>query len=310
MVQFELMTKDYIKFYFLNEVLHTKTTDFNLYLEIEDSERNFLDIKSEANVYRFSNFNVSEDNLKNCITFRPIIIGCYTYFRIDANTPTIVEIVRNGSNTVADSFTLAVGESKIVFAPQGAKKYTVTVSDDNLNNKVQYKGNTVRPQSSTNQSINEEKNVQESINEEKNIQKSINEEMNIQKSLNENRNHFKSVNEDIDMLSSKIEEMQAKNAILEEKKKNLEDTLEKIKNEYEKNYSNFENELEELKSKYKVDKEVLMLYSDSAIKPIEELLAQADAAIEKVEEQIRIFIMARQKKTAQIEDELQIGRKE
>lgn len=329
-MQFELMAKDYIRLYFLNEVLHTKTTEFYLYIEIEDSETNFLDIKSGIGVYRFNNFNIAEDITSNCITFRPIIVGCYTYFRIDGNTPTIVEIVRNGSGNVSETFTLSEGESKLVLVPQGSKKYIVTVSDENIKAEKKMRPTLkaekeIRPAPKAEgldsfsgrhkvQEDTEEKVTSDSgqchtdqLHKEQLYKEQLHTEIN---SRHRAEIDNASLNKDIEELKEQIEALEQSNRLLEEKRQNLKDTLVKMKDEYDKNYAGYESELKELQSRYAVDKEILLMYSDSKVMPIEELLARAETAVTRVEEQVRLLIAAKQKKTAQIEDELQIGRKE
>ena len=68
---------------------------------------------------------------------------------------------------------------------------------------------------------------------------------------------------------------------------------------YDKDYSNYEANLEELRSTYNIDKELIMMYENKDIEPIEELMRKAEEAIAKVEEQIRLFVDAKAKKTAE-----------
>ena len=128
--EYEFFSKDYIKFYVLNETVGSKTVTFKLFLESDGTEKDFLDIRASGrNVYRFNNFNVSEDVTNNCITFRPNVVGCYVYFLIASENPIKVEIIKNGTNTAAQAFELGEGESRIEFQPNGTRKYDMKITN-------------------------------------------------------------------------------------------------------------------------------------------------------------------------------------
>ena len=107
--EYEFFSKDYIKFYVLNETVGSKTVTFKLFLESDGTEKDFLD--------------------NNCITFRPNVVGCYVYFLIASENPIKVEIIKNGTNTAAQAFELGEGESRIEFQPNGTRKYDMKITN-------------------------------------------------------------------------------------------------------------------------------------------------------------------------------------
>ena len=84
--------------------------------------------------------------------------------------------------------------------------------------------------------------------------------------------------------------------------------MDKLQNEYDKDYSNYSSDVEEISSRYNIDAEILKLYADKDITPIEDLLKKAEDDIKQIEEQIKLFVEAQEKKTAEIEGELKIGK--
>ena len=115
---------------------------------------------------------------------------------------------------------------------------------------------------------------------------------------------------DISDLKIKIQELENKNLGLTENKKNLIKHMDKLQAEYDKDYQSYEADIEEIKSKYTIDDEILRMYADKDVSSIEELLKNAEADILQIEEQVRIFVEVQQRKTADIEAELKIGKKE
>ena len=116
--EFEIYKKDYIKLNLYKEAVVQKTVEFKLFLEIDNVEKDLFDVRNGAK-YRFNNFNVTEDEAENYITFRPITIGCYLYFRLICQVPVRLDVVKNGTTTVAQSFEIPAGETKIEFDPKG-----------------------------------------------------------------------------------------------------------------------------------------------------------------------------------------------
>ena len=114
----------------------------------------------------------------------------------------------------------------------------------------------------------------------------------------------------IEALNESIRQLEAKNRQLADGKKELTDRLDKLKAEYDKDYIKYEDDLKEISDKYKIDTEILKLYGEKNITPIEELLARAESDIIAIEEQIKNFVEAQQRKTTEIEEELKIGKKE
>lgn len=116
--EFEIYKKDYIKLNLYKETVVQKAVEFKLFLEIDNVEKDLFDVRNGSK-YRFNNFNVTEDETENYITFRPITIGCYLYFRLICQVPVRLDVVKNGSATVAQSFDIPAGETKIEFDPKG-----------------------------------------------------------------------------------------------------------------------------------------------------------------------------------------------
>lgn len=295
--EFDVMAKDYIRLGFLNEVVSQKSVGFRIFLESEGNEKNFVDIRTDKNVYRFNNFNVSEDTIQNAITFRPIVIGCYLYFKINNFVPLTLDIIKNGTTTVAQQFILAPGENKIEFDPQGIQKYVMKIEESSNTNSQEGAQET---SSSVEQKPIESSSAHpfESVNPEDEKRKEQMQQSN------------SGLEADISNIQRKISELEAKNEQLVNNKKNLISHLEKLQAEYDKDYAVYEADIEEIKSKYTIDDEILKMYADKEITPIEELIARSEKDIRELEEQTKIFIEAKQRKTADIENELKIGKKE
>ena len=279
--EFDVMAKDYIKLGFLNEVVSQNSVSFNVFLESEGVEKKFMDIRTEKNVYRFNNFNVSEDATQNTITFRPIVIGCYLYFKISTSAPLTLEIIKNGTTTVAKQFVLGIGENKIEFAPQGTQKYVMKIEES-----TNYEVPPAVPPIPTYYN-KEDENKREQL-------------------LQSNAR----LEAEISSIQSEISELEKKNEQLVNNKKYLISHFEKLQAEYNKDYSSYEADIEEIKQKYTIDEEILKMYADKEITSIEELISRSENDIKEIEEQTRIFIEAQQRKTAEIENELKIGKKE
>ncbi|MCI8306750.1 MAG: hypothetical protein HFH14_01750 [Lachnospiraceae bacterium] len=297
MTEFEVSAKDYIKLGFLSEVTEQKNVVFNVYLESDGIEKNFLDIRTDKNVYRFNNFNVSEDATRNTITFRPIVIGCYSYFRINSLAPLTLAVIKNGTTTVARQFVLQTGDNKIEFVPQGLSKYVMKIEENEMP-----ADSSVMPEAppapSEDSSVTPEAPpiyAEDPAYAEKKEQ------------LLQSHSGLEA---DIREIQKEIADLEAKNGQLVNNKNHLMSHLEKLQAEYDKDYASYEADMEEIKSKYTIDDEILKMYADKEVTPIEELIARCENDIKEMEEQARIFIEARQRKTADIENELKIGKKE
>lgn len=290
MTEFDVMPKDYIKLGFYNEVINQNSVEFSVFLESEGTEKNFLDVRENKNVYRFNNFNVSEDATQNTITFRPIVIGCYSYFKIKGTLPLTVEIIKNGTTMVAKQFVLAPGENTIEFDPQGNQKYIMKI-EENPNAGIPDPPVTSSPPlmfstpaiSST---------PEDAVRRDQLLQSNAR------------------LESDIRSLQEEINALQAKNEQLVNNKKNLISHLETLQAEYDKDYASYESDIEEIKSKFAIDEEILKMYADKEVTPIEDLIARSENDIREIEEQTRIFIEAQQRRTAGIEKELRIGKKD
>ncbi|MBQ3665322.1 MAG: hypothetical protein II919_04365 [Lachnospiraceae bacterium] len=336
-MEFDLMAKDYIKFYLLNEVVNRKVVKFHLYLESEGIERDFLDIKTDKAVYRFNNFNVSEDGTNDCITFRPIVVGCYSYFEIEGQFPVKVEIIRNGTSTVEQTITLLPGKTKIVFEPDGIKKYRLIIEQtiptaqnmpmqnttaQNMpmqNMAVQNMPMQNMPaqnmpmQNMTAQNAPMQNMTVQSMPMQNTTAQNVHMRQDYLHNLeNERRNLILGndrISEEINKINEDIIQIEEKKKQLTENRNHLQIHMENLKNEYEKDYSKFESDAEDIRARYLVDEELIRMYAGKEVKPIEELLVQAENLLENIEQQIKNFVTVQEKKTTEIEDELKIGKK-
>lgn len=288
MTEFDVMPKDYIKLGFYNEVINQNSVEFSVFLESEGTEKNFLDVRENKNVYRFNNFNVSEDAAQNTITFRPIVIGCYSYFKIKGTLPLTVEIIKNGTTMVAKQFVLAPGENTIEFDPQGNQKYIMKIEENPVTSSPPLMFST--PVTFSTPAISN--TPEDAVRRDQLLQSNAR------------------LESDICSLQEEINALQAKNEQLVNNKKNLISHLETLQAEYDKDYASYESDIEEIKSKFAIDEEILKMYADKEVTPIEDLIARSENDIREIEEQTRIFIEAQQRRTAGIEKELRIGKKD
>ncbi len=302
------MAKDYIKFYLLNEVVNLKSAKFHLYLESEGIVRDFLDIKTDKAVYRFNNFNVSEDGINNCITFRPIVVGCYSYFEIEGQLPIKVEIIRNGTGTVEKAFTMMPGKTKIVFEPDGIKKYLLKVEQ---NAQIVQNAKIVQNAMYGQQEGQQQATLQtQNLTSEDNISMKQDRLHNLENQRRDLRLGNDRISEEINKINEEILQLEERKRQLTENKNNLQTHMDRLQEEYEKDYAQFESDAEDIRARYTVDEEIIRMYAGKDVKPIEELLMQAENLIENIEQQIKNFVMVQQKKTSDIEEELKIGKKE
>lgn len=352
--EYEFFSKDYIKFYVLNETVNSKTVTFKLFLESDGTEKEFLDVRASGrNVYRFNNFNVSEDVTNNCITFRPNVVGCYVYFLISSQNPIKVEIIKNGTNTVAQAFELGKGESKIEFRPNGTRKYDLKITNAQADAGVpQTTGDVIRREPAEEQMLNpfdtdfnalspfdnsrsatSHRAQNESFRNASQTdfggfdsfmtepsQSAYANTMETEASSEEIREKERAVDQmersnsilenDIAELENRARELERKNRELIDRKKSLTSHLDRLQEEFDKEYSNYNSDVEEISSRYHIDAEILKLYADKEVTPIEELLRRAEDDMRQIEEQIRVFVEAQERKTAEIENELKIGKKD
>ncbi len=110
-------------------------------------------------------------------------------------------------------------------------------------------------------------------------------------------------------LEEKKKELLNENLELKEKKRKLEAGLESLKRECDKDYLKQREEAEELRARYGIDEEILKLYADKNVTPVEELRERVEADLKQLEEQIAVFVTAREKKQAEIESEMRGGKK-
>ena len=310
---YELYKKDCVKIYLLNEVVNEKTSGIEVYLESDGMERNFLSIRKEgSDTYQFNNFIVTEIPSENCIMFKPNVVGCPAFIMITSDKDIEIEVIRNGATAVDRCFSMLAGEVKVEFAPENYTKYNLYVNqimtaygEEEIQNMVSDTQQTLHEVqddtknllsdiTATNTEIENEKKKKEQLISEK---ESLSAE-------------HESLASDVKTLSSDIEKLETDKQKLTDDKKSLTEKLDKIKIEYDKDYSVYKDEIEEIKRNYNVDAEILKYYEDKDINSIEELIDKAKKDIELIEEQIRVFVDAKARKTAEIESELKLGKKE
>ncbi|MDR2136846.1 MAG: hypothetical protein LBO68_01035 [Synergistaceae bacterium] len=114
---------------------------------------------------------------------------------------------------------------------------------------------------------------------------------------------------EIDLLQSRIGDLEAEIQRLAAAKEGMTSRLDILQKECQKDYSRFENEIDELRARYNVDAEVLSYYRDREARPIEEMISKAEAHLNEMEEQIRLVAEAKRKEAADLEEELQVGKR-
>lgn len=313
MIEYELFKRDVIKMYLLNEAVNEKSTNVILYLESDGMERNLLTIRNqENNVYQFNNFVVAETVEDNCISFKPNVVGCPAFIKINSSKDIAIEVIRNGATVVDRRFDMLAGEIKIEFAPENYTKYNLYVNQlssaydeatiQNMANNVHQELHEINSDAQT--LINDISTTTAAIEaaKEKKVQ--------LQDQKSALSAETAELNENVNQLSVDIEQIEAEKKKLADDKEAYTVKLEKIKAEYDKDYGSYKDEIEEIKRNYNVDAEILKYYEDKDVTPIEELIEKAKKDIEQIEEQIRVFVDAKARKTAEIESELKLGKKE
>lgn len=285
MTQFKLYKKDCLKLKFLKEITN-KNADVVLFLEADGVERNLLEVRQEGeNMYRFNNFTITEMTEGNEVVFKPNVIGCYVYMKVTCTEAVDVEIVRNGSTETEKTIHLTEGVSKIELNPVDMKEYHVRVQLPTVTPKQQ--------QIPANPPQGTEQKVLDSYNDSAATLEKIN----------------TCLDADIKSVQLKIQSLEGKKNELSNRKEEYKKHLDELQKEYDKDYSGYEDDIEQLRATYNIDKELIMMYENKDVEPVEELMRKAEEAIAKVEEQIRLFVDAKAKKTAEIEEELRIGKK-
>jgi len=313
MAECQLFKKDSIRLFCLKETVVDKSTVMSLYLESDGTERNFLVVRRlDTDSYSFNNFLVTENAADNSITFRPNVVGCPAYIKINCSDDMKIQVIRNGYDEAEETYQILSGEARINFIPENYTKYNLQVAQtktvlkpediQNMSAVVDREVYTVtRDNEKLIQNITESKGV---ISELRNKNyKLIDEKNALDKEKQELDSSISDINTEIGNVNSEKEK-------LVDDKEKLRSKLEVLKAEYEKDYETFKDEAEEMRKAYGVDEEILALYLDKDFTPIEELIAKVKADMEQVEEQIRVFIDAKARKTAEIENELKIGKKD
>ena len=115
---------------------------------------------------------------------------------------------------------------------------------------------------------------------------------------------------DIQRIEQEISVIERQQGQLSRKKQSAIAHLEKIEDEYKKDYASFEQELEDYKSRMEADASIIEHYKDQDVMPIEIILKEVSLKLEEAEEQIRFFIEAKQRKTMEIENEIKSNKKQ
>lgn len=312
-MSYELFKKDTVRIYLLNEVVNEKTSGIQVYLESEGREKDFLTVrKTSASSYQFNNFIVNEKAEENCIEIKPNVVGCPAYLLVTSDKDIELEVVRNGSSSVDRSFDMVAGEVKIEFAPEGYTKYNLSVNQVMTAYSAEAIEETASNVKVELHELTEDtekllKDIEETNNEVADKRKKKEQLLTEKTALDSE--HIE-LTESIKELSTAITDTEAERQKLADDKAHLTDKLEKIKVEYDKDYAAYSDEIEEIKRNYDVDVEILKYYEDKDVTPIEELIDRAKKDIEQIEEQIRVFVEAKARKTAEIEAELKLGKKE
>lgn len=287
MAQFELFKKDCLKLKFLKEI-NNKNVDVVLFLEADGVEKKLLDIRPTGeSTYRFNNFTITENETSNEIEFKPNVIGCYVYLKITCTEPVEFEVLRNGAVDVEQKFSLEEGVSKIELNPINMKEYQVrTRLMESFNNKTE----NAKPSLKLNES---DPKALDKYNESASTLEKVN----------------TCLDADIKSVQSKIQVLESQKTELSNRKLEYKNHLDKLQAEYDKDYSGYEEELEQLKATYSIDKELIKMYENSEPEPVENLIRNVEEALAKLEDRIKVFVEAKAKKTAAIEEELRVGKK-
>lgn len=112
------------------------------------------------------------------------------------------------------------------------------------------------------------------------------------------------VGTDLREIERDISRVEREHDLLSQKKRNAINHLEKIEEEYKKDYDSFEKEVQEFRARMEADASIISYYKDQDILPIEVIFQEIRLKLDEAEKQIRYFIEAKQKKTMEIEMEI------
>ena len=84
--------------------------------------------------------------------------------------------------------------------------------------------------------------------------------------------------------------------------------MQKIEEEYQKDYDSAQNEIQEYQKRFEIDSTVLEYYKNKDVKPIEDIFKEISDKLNEAEKQIALFIQAKQKKTMEIEGSIKSNR--
>lgn len=340
MSELVLLKKDIIRLNFLKEI-NDKTVSLKLFLEVDGKEKDINEIKQTGQTeYRFNNFNVIENSADNKITFNHNVIGCLLYFKINTTSKLSIDILKKDTNAVANTIEILPGETKITFNPNANKQYDITVEQlsnvqnntdtiqsaldtgvkpvnpeeftplpgfdtlNILNVNKQKKSHITRPGASVSNANMDNSTV---ANNKANVSNSENNAVvqNAQPAqISSLQQQVSTLQGEVGDITEQITKLQNQIKQLENNKKNLKNHLDKLQAEYDKNYKEFEVEAKKMAESYHIDAEILEMYKDRDVVPVEELLKKANDDNSALENQIKVFIAAQERKIADIEKDI------
>lgn len=115
---------------------------------------------------------------------------------------------------------------------------------------------------------------------------------------------------DLNQIEQEISVIERQQSQLSRKKQSAIEHLEKIEEEYKKDYASLEQELEDYKSRMDADASIIEHYKNQDVMPIEIIFQEIRLKLDEAEEQIRFFIEAKQRKTMEIENEIKSNKKQ
>lgn len=342
MSEFVLIKKDIVRLNFLKEITDKSISmKLFLEADGKEKDINEIKQAGQTQ-YRFNNFNVIENSAENTITFNHNVIGCLLYLKISTNKKVSVDLIKKDTNTVSQTIEILPGETKITFNPNANKQYDITVeqlksiqaakgsvSDTNnaeikpenmefhslpgfdtlnvLNVNKQKKSRISRPDATASNNVPDNTNasnnsastqtISTTQPDIKPVKNQVNAQQvdNLQHQVNTLQGEISDMNAQIEKLNNQIKQ-------LENNKKNLKNHLDKLQAEYDKNYKEFDAEAKKIAENYHIDAEILEMYKDKDIVPVEELLKKANDDNTQLENQIRVFVSAQERKIANIEN--------
>jgi hypothetical protein len=127
----EFLAKDSLKINMLRQLLEGGAK-MGVFLESEGVERLYSEIREgREGVFKYSNFDVRENEADGSVTFTPRVAGCLAVFRLvpPSSGDFKIEIVRGGAASPEYAFALAPGENSLALSPIDTKRYSLVFSN-------------------------------------------------------------------------------------------------------------------------------------------------------------------------------------